>query len=414
MLCVRDFNGDGDMECLILQSSGAHANEAFDPRFPELDFYKTGAEDQDLFCMTLLNRAGSILWQTGQPWALERPFSWNGHWNEFCEAVDLDGDGALEIMLVHKDELRIYEGSTGQLKRRKTLPNSGFNYARAVRTDASGQYHIFTKSGTSSRTHSYGNPSLLLNADLDEVWRKEVPGAGHRGDFADVDGDGLDELFIGFSLFDHDGSPLWSHDPMSENDHLDDSAIADLDGDGHLEFALAHDGHDAMLHNDDGSVRARIEMEHCQNILAGRFLADEPGLQLLIVDRQTPSGTREVALVDADGHELSRHSTIGYYVPVAWPTDTGPTSFLRSERPPSPEGAHRMVWVDALGNELCRMGLRDSFHDHIVRHGLDKESYDRATYHGAGHSPATGDIDGDGEDELVVTDRESVWVFKKP
>ena len=73
-----------------------------------------------------------------------------------------------------------------------------------------------------------------------------------------------------------------------------------------------------------------------------------------------------------------------------------------------------MIWVDALGNELCRMGLRDSFLDHIVRHGLDKASYDRATYHGAGHSPATGDIDGDGEDELVVTDRESVWVFKKP
>ena len=48
-----------------------------------------------------------------------------------------------------------------------------------------------------------------------EVWRKEVPGAGHRGDFADVDGDGLDELLIGFSLFDHDGSALWSHDPLA-------------------------------------------------------------------------------------------------------------------------------------------------------------------------------------------------------
>ena len=25
-----------------------------DPRFPELDYYKTGAEDQDLFCLTLV------------------------------------------------------------------------------------------------------------------------------------------------------------------------------------------------------------------------------------------------------------------------------------------------------------------------------------------------------------------------
>ena len=73
-----------------------------------------------------------------------------------------------------------------------------------------------------------------------------------------------------------------------------------------------------------------------------------------------------------------------------------------------------MMWVDALGNELCRLMVRESFHEHIVKHGLDKESYDRATYHGAGHSPAVGDIDGDGEDELLVTDRESVWVFRKP
>ena len=413
-MCVRDFNGDGEQGCLILQSSGAHANEAFDPRFPELDYYKTGFEDQDLYCMTLLDSEGNIRWQTGEPWALDRPFSWNGHWSEFCDVVDLDDDGGLEIVTVHKDELRIYEGATGELKRTRRLPNSGFNYAKAVRTDTSGRFHIFTKSGTSSRTHSYGNPSLLLNADLETVWQQEVAGAGHRGDFADVDGDGLDELLIGFSLFDHDGTPLWSHDPLSEGDHLDDSAIADLDGDGHYEFALAHDGHDAFVHNDDGSVRARIGMAHCQNVLAGAFLADEPGLQLLFVDRQTPAGTREVALVDANGREIDRHSTIGYYTPIDWPTDVGPTSFLRSERPPSPEGSHRLVWVDALGRELGRLAVRESFYDHIVRHGLDKASYDRATYHGAGHSPAVGDIDGDGEDEVLVTDRETVWVFKRP
>ena len=124
---VRDYNGDGKAEVLFLQTSGAHANEAFDPRFPELDFYKTGAEDQDLFCMTLVDAEGEILWQVGEPWALDRPFSWNGHWSEFCDVVDLDGDGRTEILLVHKDELLLFDGETGRSLKRLELPNSGFN-----------------------------------------------------------------------------------------------------------------------------------------------------------------------------------------------------------------------------------------------------------------------------------------------
>ncbi|HCV26469.1 MAG TPA: hypothetical protein DGN59_23715, partial [Candidatus Latescibacteria bacterium] len=107
----------------------------------------------------------------------------------------------------------------------------------------------------------------------------------------------------------------------------------------------------------------------------------------------------------------SRHATLGYCEPVAWPSGVGPVSLIRVERPPAPDGVHRVLWVDPHGRELGRFRVRDSFEDHILRHGLDRVSYDRCTYHGAMHSPAVGDIDGDGHPELLVTDRESVWVF---
>ena len=411
MFRVADVNGDGKPEVLFLQSAGAHANEAFDPRYPELDYYKTGVEDQELFCLTLVDGSGDILWQTGTPWAEDRPFSWNGHWGRFCDLVDLDGDGKTEILLVHKDELRVYDATDGHLKNTRKLPNSGFNYTRAVRIDDSGQYHVFTKSGTSSREHSYGNPTLMLNHRLETVWTKQVEGAGHQGNFADVDGDGFDELLIGYSLFDHDGTPIWSHAPLSEDDHLDDSEIVDLDGDGEFEIAVAHDGHDAYIHNADGSIRRRISMHHCQNVLSGKFVDAVDGKQLLFVDRQVATGTRDAVLVDAQGNELSRHATLGYCEPVAWPSGVGPVSLIRVERPPAPDGVHRVLWVDPHGRELGRFRVRDSFEDHILRHGLDRGSYDRCTYHGAMHSPAVGDIDGDGHPELLVTDRESVWVF---
>ena len=90
---VNDFNGDGRNELLFIQSAGAHANSFFDPRVNNGYGYKTGVEDQELFCMTLADPEGNILWQTGEPWQLERPYSWNGHCSDFCDLVDVDGDG---------------------------------------------------------------------------------------------------------------------------------------------------------------------------------------------------------------------------------------------------------------------------------------------------------------------------------
>jgi len=44
---------------------------------------------------------------------------------------------------------------------------------------------------------------------------------------------------------------------------------------------------------------------------------------------------------------------------------------------------------------------------------LDKYS-ERAMYHGATLTPSIGDINGNGVEELLVTNRETVWVFRRP
>ena len=416
MVKIADFNGDGESEVLFLQSAGAHANEAFDPRSDIEAGYKTGVEDQDLFCMTLVDRTGEIIWQVGEPWKLDRPFSWNGHWSEFCDVVDLDADGRVEFMFVHQNQLRVYDGATGELRHTRKMPNSGFGaFVRAVRIDHSGNHHIFAKSGTSSRTHSYGNPSILMDHELNIVWEKDdVPGAGHFGNYADIDGDGLHELVIGFSLYDSDRKCLWSHEPLSPGDHLDGSAVADADGDGDFVIAMAHDGHDATVHNIDGTVRFRAPMHHCQDVTAMKLFDDVPGQQLVFIDKATgPLEDRNAVITDGHGEILSQHPSPGYYSVVNWPSDHGPNSLIRVERPFPLHGEHRVLWVDPTGKELARLDVRSSFADHIERAGLDPRS-DHAMYHGATLTPSIGDLNGDGRDELLVTDRESVWVFSAP
>jgi len=412
---IADIRGCGQADILFVQSAGTHANDAFDPRVntPGRRTYQTGAEDQDLFCLTLLDASGKLLWRQGQPWSLDRPYSWNGNWERCFEVADISGDGIPEVLIIHRGELRIYSGATGQLIRSRMLPHTGFYSMNIVKTGRTPHYEIFTKSVTNSLTHSYGNPTILLDADLNIVWElDDVPGAGHMGYAGDIDGDGFDELLIGFSLYDHDGSLLWQHQPFSESDHLDNAVMEDLEGQGEWTIALAHDGHDAVIHNVDGGERCRIDMDHCQTVQAARLFDHLPGKQLVFNDKAEGSGLRETVVVDPRGNELSRYQAPGYTSMVNWPTEHGPTSLICMVRPPPRDGRHGVYWMDPTGRVLADLAVRHDFSSHID--ALNDIPQNHWAYHGATLTVAVGDIDGDGQDEVLATDRDTVWAFKKP
>jgi hypothetical protein len=412
---VGDYNGDGRNELLFVQSAGAHANSYFDPRVDNGYAFKTGVEDQELFCMTLADMHGNILWQVGEPWAMERPHSWNGHWSEFCECVDINADGRPEIVLVHKGELRIYDGASGGLIRTRELPNQAFTMAYTVRADLTGRYHIFTKSGSNSATHRHGNPSLLLDSDLNTVWElSDIEGAGHRPNFADFDGDGLTEIVIGFGLYRGDGTRVWESEPAGPGDHLDDSAVGDIDGDGQLEVVFAHDGHAAVAHNADGSERLRIAMHHCQSVDIGKYFDNVPGQQILCVDKpQGGADQRHAVIVDADGTVINRHQTLGYYQPVDWRNEHGPVSFVCCQRPVDVvDGAYRAHLVDPTGAVTAEFAVDTDFSAYVRSHIVDRIRPSWAAYFGATHCETIGDIDDDGQDEVIIRNREKLWIFK--
>ena len=65
-----------------------------------------------------------------------------------------------------------------------------------------------------------------------------------------------------------------------------------------------------------------------------------------------------------------------------------------------------------MGRELAYFKTRESFYEHIKRHGLDKIHPNHPPYFGALLSPSFGDLDSNGLDELLITDRQQVWVFR--
>ena len=59
------------------------------------------------------------------------------------------------------------------------------------------------------------NSLWVFNDKLELLWQAQC-NTGHYPFAYDVDGDGKDELFIGYSLFDHDGKQLWTLDDTAQ------------------------------------------------------------------------------------------------------------------------------------------------------------------------------------------------------
>jgi hypothetical protein len=72
-----------------------------------------------------------------------------------------------------------------------------------------------------------------------------------------------------------------------------------------------------------------------------------------------------------------------------------------------------VLWVDPTGRELARFRVRENFYDRFQKFGLDTFP-GRGRYFGTSHTAEIGDLDGDGHDELLVTDRERMWIFQRP
>lgn len=318
---VRDFGAE------TLRTGDLNGDGA-----PDLLFVQGVYETRAISCLTATTISGKVLWQNGVP----DPRNGRIYADLPAQVYDWDGDGQNEVLYV------------SQARYAERDPADGWAQQRASRYDGDATMHVLdAAAGQERRSFPLPAPAddCFLFADLTgrgrrqdlvvkdrywNMWGIAYEGAvlwrwagstGHFPAIADVDGDGRDEVFVGFALIDHDGTVLFSHDA---GDGHQDAAYITRAPDG--AWRLLFGNHGLHCLNIDGSQRWFHPLEEAQHVIAGRFRADSP-VQVMAIDRGQRQGQGRLAatvyMYDLEGRELWQSaqpegSWAAAMVPIDW------------------------------------------------------------------------------------------------
>jgi hypothetical protein len=369
-----DLDGDGVPEMVFSQNIQTISRDAFDT----------------ISCLTAVNTDGKILWQSGKPsrninnilLTNDNPF----------QIHDVDGDGHAEVVTIRDFQLQILDGRTGKLKKWIWMPRADDlpakhpeSVMRPYELMVGDSLFFVNVSGDKNRTDilvkdRYTN-FYIFNNKLEFLWKGEGQ-TGHCPYMFDVDG--FDRIMIGYSMWDHTGKKLWSHD-TDLKDHADSIAVANMSGDPNAAPQVYSTGSDEgyLRFTYDGKLVSHLMVGHAQASSIGKYRMDLPGLQFMMVDFHWNPGV--MLLFDADGNILQTAAPIyngSKMLPVNWRGD---------------------------GEEFVLLSGDAKYGGMINGH------FERAVmFPNDGHPDLASfvlDMTGDGRDEVVLWDEKSVWIY---
>ncbi len=363
-----DLNNDGQIEVLIGQ------------------MVHHGPKDcnSELSCLTAMTFDGKIQWRIGEPDAWKDRLT-----NDVAFQVhDLDGDGRTEVVYCMNMKLIVADAATGKIKYEAPTPSTPAGtkppYNKFPRI--LGDCLFFCDLRGTGRAGD-----IILKTRYDHLWafndRLELMwdaacNTGHYPYARDIDGDGKDELAIGYSLFGHDGTRLWTLDDKMQ-DHADGLAIVQFAPGEELRLLCAASDEGIFLTDTKGNVLKHLYLGHVQNPAIADFRTDLPGLEAVSINFWGNQGI--LHFYDAQGNvyhdcEPCQHGSM--CLPINW------------------TGKPREYFV--LSPNVEDGGLYDGWGRCVVRFPAD------------GHPDmcyAVLDVTGDCRDEIVVWDPFEIWVY---
>ena len=400
---VGDLNGDGAPDLLFVQS-------VFGTR--------------EITCLTATTLTGEVLWQCGTPAAQ------NGRlYSDFpVQVYDWDDDGRNEVLFVRqatyvepylaggyaRERATRYEGEasmvvldglTGKEKQRFALPAPADDCFLLADLTGRGRRQDFVVKDR------YWN-AWGVAAEGQVLWQYSGS-VGHFPAYGDFDGDGRDEIFLGYALLDHDGKVLFEHD--AKGAHQDAAGAVQLP-DGSWRLLFGNGGiHCLTL---DGRELWQHPLPEAQHVVAGHFRPDLGPVQFMVIDRgqPLPGGSRAPAtlyLYDLDGREVWQReqpqgSCYAAAVALDWLGHGEPREVLVYNRggtgesvPPAP--VQPAAIYDGWGKVVDRL---------LPAYPADREAHDRRAQAYA----IRADVWGDGRDEVIFSGSRgaSIWANARP
>jgi rhamnogalacturonan endolyase len=344
-------------------------------------------------CLTAIDLDGKVLWQLGEP-SIEPD-----HAIVSCDlpvqVCDIDGDGIDEVIVARDFKLMILDGRTGAIRKAiptplsdapddtlHSLPYKKYAFDR-VNVDA---IRICNFSGKPkpcdilikdrySRLWAYDN-------ELNLLWHFHAGITGHFPYTADINGDGRDEMFVGYHLVDADGHLIWTLPVPS--DHTDEILIGRWDPEAtEPQIAIASGDEGFMVANLHGELLVKKMLGHAQRISVGNYRPDLPGLELSVTTFWGCQGI--IYLYDCKGNLLDEFEPCcngNLITPVNW---TGDGRDLR-----------------LLNGNAKHGGLVDGYGRRVV------------TFPDDGHPDLCAEVinlTGDARDDIVLWDQQRMYIY---
>ena len=410
-----DLDADGRTEVVWLQGPGMFHSKVFDAspykgRFSEAE--------RNHFCLTATDVSGKTLWEVGDPWRGDRPFVTHSA-ERSLDSGDIDGDGALEVVSVSGSELLVIEAVTGVVEKRLDMPADNAQIVRVARTGPGPRdWTLLVKNAEAAYApYEYANPAWFYDAELRLIKTAEYRGAGHTPDIGDLDADGFDEFVIGFNLVDNDLTTLWSFYPVPEDAwdagemHADDIVVGNLSGRSCVVYAASDTTY--VLDAANGQLLWKRKSTHPQHCQIGDFAPALQGNEVFVHNKRA-----ELQLLDSAGNEIWRMMP-----PENFPFGTStackrqklhvfdPTTQLHG----TGEGrTDLLVFTDGgWPYAISGRGERCLEFPHTPNIAQDwGEVPGRPDDYGYGFYARAADFDGDGEREVLISDRRYAWLYE--
>ena len=140
-----------------------------------------------------------------------------------------------------------------------------------------------------------------LDENLNLLWKfQSDKNTGHCPLPVDINGDGRDEVLVGYNMLSADGKKLWTY-PITA-DHTDEIVAGKFRGDGKGYFACVSGTQGFFIGDFSGNIVARDLIGHAQRVSVANYCKAREGFEIAVTNCWGHQGV--IYLYDSDGNEI--------------------------------------------------------------------------------------------------------------